>query len=128
MPRRSWRSISGACRSWKASATCRAIGWGSAWAARSRCPRCIEILLLAVRPMLSLWRPGLEHQVPFADPQFGFGKLHLARDGDPPEVVGGLAVVVERQQLGAAGAPAAVELLRVEAEHVDAEAERARGV
>ncbi|MNZ87502.1 hypothetical protein D3C78_1063620 [compost metagenome] len=59
-----------------------------------------------------------QHRHPFTDLQFGFRDLAFERHAEPAEIVGGAAVVVDRQQLRAASALAAIELLRIQAQYV----------
>ncbi|MNO98766.1 hypothetical protein D3C76_905200 [compost metagenome] len=69
-----------------------------------------------------------QHRHPFADLQFGFRDLAFECHAQAPEVVGRAAVTMDRQQLRSRGALAAVELLRVQPQHIHTEAHRALGI
>ncbi|CAI8959709.1 hypothetical protein EMIT0357P_60090 [Pseudomonas marginalis] len=68
-----------------------------------------------------------QHRHPLADLQFGLRQPGFQRHAQAPEVVGGAAVIVDRQQLGTAGAFAAIELLGIQPQHIDAEPHGALG-
>ncbi len=68
-----------------------------------------------------------QHWHPFTDLQFGLGKPRLACHAQAPEIIGRPAVAVDRQQLSTARTLAAIELDRVQAQHVNPEAHYALG-
>ncbi len=68
-----------------------------------------------------------QHWHPFADLDFGLRQLGLERDVSAAEVVRRTPVVIQRQQLRAAGAFTAIEFYRIQAEHVHAETDGALG-
>ncbi len=68
-----------------------------------------------------------QHRHPLADLQFGFREARLACHGQAPEVVGRASVTVDRQQLCAASAFAAVQLERVKPQRIHTKAYGALG-
>ncbi|MNX81271.1 hypothetical protein D3C86_1129540 [compost metagenome] len=68
-----------------------------------------------------------QHRHPLADFHFGLRQLGLERDIGAPEVIRRATVMIQRQQLRTAGAFAAVELHRIQTQHIHAEADSALG-
>ena len=68
-----------------------------------------------------------QHRHPFADLHFGLRQLGLERDVGATEVVRRTTVVIQRQQLRTAGAFAAIEFHRIQAQHIHAEPDGALG-
>jgi len=68
-----------------------------------------------------------QYRHPFTDFQLGLGQLGFQCHAQAAEVVGGAAVVMHRQQLGVGGTFAAIELDRIQAQYVHAEADSALG-
>lgn len=68
-----------------------------------------------------------QHRHPFAHFQFGLGNPSLARHTQTPEIIRRATVTVDRQQLSASRAFAAIELERIQAQHIDPETDHALG-
>ncbi len=68
-----------------------------------------------------------QHRHPLADLQFGLGNPRLARHAQTPEIIGWTTIAVDRQQLSATRTLAAIELERIQAQHVNPETHHTLG-
>ena len=68
-----------------------------------------------------------QHRHPFADLHFGLRNTRLERHAEAPEFIRRPAIVIQRQQLRAAGTAPAIELQRIQPQHIHTEPYRALG-
>ncbi len=62
---------------------------------------------------------------PFTDARLGFGKTYFCRYRQPAEIICWRPVIVHRQQLRVSSTFTPIQLLRIEAQRVNAETDRA---